>query len=149
MADEASTPAQRRREATAAKLQGAFERMLESPAHRLTVAALAREAGIGRNAIYANHRDYLEALASLQAARLAVAPPEPPQHHRRDQEEAIARLVEERRQLASQNAGLLKRTLDAEARAERLESENARLLRELAKLRRPVILPPKTSPETP
>ena len=74
MADEASTPAQRRREATAAKLQGAFERMLESPAHRLTVAALAREAGIGRNAIYANHRDYLEALASLQAARLAVAP---------------------------------------------------------------------------
>ena len=38
--------------------------------------------------------------------------------------------------------------MDADARAERLETENARLLRELAKLRRPVVLPPKTDPET-
>ena len=148
MADEPSSPARRRREDTAAKLQGAFERLLDVPAHRLTVAALAREAGVGRNAIYANHRDYLEALASLQATRLAVATPEPPQDHRRDQAATITRLVEERRQLASQNAGLLKRTLDAEARAERLESENARLLRELAKLRRPAVLQPKSGPET-
>lgn len=148
MEDEASTPAQRRREDTAVKLQGAFERLLDAPAHRLTVAALAREAGVGRNAIYANHRDYLEALASLQAARLAVATSSPPQDHRRDQATAITRLTEERRQLASQNAALLKRTLDADARAERLETENARLLRELAKLRRPVVLQPKTDPET-
>ena len=149
MADEASTPAQRRRKATAAKLQSALERLLESPAQRLTVATLARKAGVARNAIYANHRDYLEALASLQAARMARAASEPPQDRRRDQAAAIAELVEDRRKLASQNAGLLKRTLDAEARAERLESENTRLLRELAKLRRPVVLQPKTDPETP
>jgi len=149
MADEASTPAQRRRKATAAKLQSALERLLESPAQRLTVATLARKAGVARNAIYANHRDYLEALASLQAARMASTASEPPQDRRRDQAATIAELAEDRRKLASQNAGLLKRTMDADARAERLETENARLLRELAKLRRPVVLPPKTCPETP
>jgi hypothetical protein len=148
MADEPSSPARRRREDTAAKLQGAFERLLDAPAPRLTVAALAREAGVGRNAIYANHRDFLDALASLQAARMAVEISEPPQDHRRDQASAIKLLVEERRQLASHNGGLLKRALDAEARAEQLESENARLLHELAKLRRPVVLRPKTGPET-
>ncbi len=59
----------RRMQATAEKLRAALDRLVrgtpDRPAsrnsvHRLTVAALAREAGVARNAIYANHRGILD-----------------------------------------------------------------------------------------
>jgi hypothetical protein len=63
-----------KRQDSAARLREALDRLIEGrashPAHqrgyRLTVASLARESGIGRNAIYSNHRDLLDALASLR-----------------------------------------------------------------------------------
>jgi hypothetical protein len=45
---------------------------LEKGAYRLTVTALAREARVGRNAIYANHRSILEELR--HASRQRVVP---------------------------------------------------------------------------
>ena len=74
-----ANPDDRRIKATAEKLRAALDRLTngssEQPAasiRRLTVAALAREAGVGRNAIYANHRDILDAL--IRARRRQSVP---------------------------------------------------------------------------
>ena len=62
------------------RLSNALERLIDGrlndPAlqktqNRFTVATLAREAGVGRNAIYTNHRDLLE---ELRQAALKVSP---------------------------------------------------------------------------
>jgi hypothetical protein len=51
------TPQQKRRDATALRLRAAMARLLaQKGGTKLSVAALAREAGVGRNAIYVNHR---------------------------------------------------------------------------------------------
>ena len=49
--------------------------------------------------------------------------------------------------LATHNASLLKRAVEAEQRAERLERRNAQLVQELDRMRRPV--PIRTSAEAP
>jgi hypothetical protein len=51
-----TTPQARRRARTAERLREALAHLLRDGSRRPTVAALAREAGIGRNAIHANHR---------------------------------------------------------------------------------------------
>jgi uncharacterized tellurite resistance protein B-like protein len=52
----------------------------------------------------------------------------------------IAELKDQLRQLATQIAALLKRALDAEAKAARLDRRAAQLTREIDEMRRPVPL---------
>ena len=52
----------------------------------------------------------------------------------------IAELKNQLRQLATQNAALLKRALDAEANATRLDRRVAQLTREIDEVRRPIPL---------
>lgn len=67
----ALTPAEKRLRNTHCKLRDALERLvkglpthpdLQKRSYRLTVATLAREARVGRNAIYANHRSIIDEL---------------------------------------------------------------------------------------
>jgi hypothetical protein len=60
--DASATPQARRRARTEARLREALARLLHDGSRRPTVAALAREAGVGRNAIYANHSTILDEL---------------------------------------------------------------------------------------
>ena len=66
-----AAPYEGRRQVTAGKLRDALDQLVRgAPEHpslcgrpyRLTVATLAREASVGRNAIYTNHRGIIEAL---------------------------------------------------------------------------------------
>ena len=68
-----TTPQARRRARTAVRLREALAHLLRDGSRRPTVAALAREAGIGRNAIYANHRTILN---ELRQAPMEPAPKE-------------------------------------------------------------------------
>jgi len=132
------TPPQRRHARTKARLREALRKLSADPAQPLTAAALAREAGIGRNALYTGHADVLGELRALAAQRAAS------KVSRRDREadgEDIRRLEKDKQKLATQNAGLLRRALDAEERLKRSEDRNAQLLREIAKLRAPAVVP--------
>lgn len=136
---EGLTPQQRRHAQTKARLREALQKLSADPVQPLTAAALAREAGIGRNALYTGHADVLGELRTL-AAQLAAAS----KVSRRDREadgEEIRRLEKDKQKLATQNAGLLRRALDAEERLKRSEDRNAQLLREIAKLRAPAVVP--------
>lgn len=151
MADEViavEAPQEKRRRKTEQHLRAALERLvamkpnhpsLRAGTYRLTVTALAREARVSRNTIYASHRSIIEALD--RAAR---------QHRwagRPDHDEKVIelrRLTEQlqrqRQALATENAALLKRAIDAEQLADRLKKQNARLVRELAAAHRPAPL---------
>ena len=102
----------RRRLATRRKLLTALER-LQAEGGRLSVARLAREAKVARNAIYTNHLDIIKALEEAKAQRNARASRHAGLPERQRAE--IEALKEERRQLVTVNAALLKRALDAEA----------------------------------
>lgn len=133
------TPQQRRHARTKARLREALRKLTADPAQPLTAAALAREAGIGRNALYTGHADVLVELRDLVAQRAAAS-----KVGRRDKKadgEEIRRLEKDKQQLATQNAGLLRRALEAEERLKRSEDRNAQLLREIAKLRAPAVVP--------
>jgi len=120
-----ATPQARRRARTAERLRGALARLLRDGSHCATVAALAREAGIGRNAIYANHRTILDelrhAVTRCGTDSQAKSDADRGLEHRR----LIGELKNQLRQLATQNAALLKRALDAEAKAARLDRRTA------------------------
>ena len=64
-----AAPQARRRARTAERLREALARLLRDGSRRPTVAALAREAGVGRNAIYANHNTILDELRHAVARR--------------------------------------------------------------------------------
>lgn len=120
-------------------VRGAGERSSTSIA-RLTVAALAREAGVGRNAIYANHRDILDDLAR---ARQRLRAPERNNTVAREiteQRSLIESLELQLRQLATENAGLLRRAIEAEQRADRAERRRAQLTKKVDSLRQPTPL---------
>lgn len=129
-------PYEKRRRAIEARLRDALERLVQGrPAHatnqngnRLTVAALAREAGVGRNAIYTNHRAFLEMLA---AAAVGSSAPPTSWQDKIDELHSLIRAMKaaERRQI-TQNAQLLARARDAEAQADRHRRHNARLIAE-------------------
>jgi hypothetical protein len=76
----AANPHDQRMQATAEKLHAALDRLVTgsdgSPMadRRLTVAALAREARVGRNAIYANHRDILDKLTRVRQRQRVPSP---------------------------------------------------------------------------
>lgn len=140
-------PHDKRMEATAGKLRAALDRLIQGdgqspivPASRLTVAALAREAGIGRNAIYTNHGDILDDLTiarrrQSQPSRISVT-----KDAVSEQRGMIEEMQVQIRQLATENAGLMRRAIEAERRADRAERRSALLTREIDTLRRPTLL---------
>jgi len=136
MATVADTPQGRRRERGAAQLQEALAALRADPAAELTAAALARRAGIGRNALYNNHRSALEDLRGLQAERSFASRPSKPSDERTGRMEAEAHI----QALATENASLLQRALIAETRAKLLERRNADLVRELRAQRKVIAL---------
>lgn len=131
-----STPQARRRANTDARLREALGGLANSPSTAPTVAALARAAGVGRNIIYTHHGGVLDALRELQSQRESVAETAAGEADRTRSalRDAEARTIA----LATHNASLLKRAVEAEQRAERLERRNAQLVQELDRIRRPV-----------
>jgi AcrR family transcriptional regulator len=140
-----STPQARRRANTNARLRAALGVFAKDPSAALTVAGLARAAGVGRNIIYTHHADVLDALRELKSQREGTTQTAAGEadRTRATLHDAIAKNIA----LATHNAGLLKRAVEAEQRAERLERRNAQLVQELDRIRRPV--PIRTSAEAP
>lgn len=133
-----STPQARRWARTDARLCEALRGLVDNPDAAPTVAALARAAGVGRNIIYTHHAGVLDALRDLQALRADTV-----ETKADDRDRARTALREAEAQvivLATQNAALLKRAVDAEHRADRLERRNAQLVRELDRLQRPIAI---------
>jgi hypothetical protein len=147
-------PYEKRRRAIEARLRDALERLVQGrPAHaahqngyRLTIAALAREAGIGRNAIYTNHRAILDLLAAAAAG--SSAPPTTWQD-KIDELHGIIRTMKqaERRQI-THNAQLLARARAAEAEADRHRRHNARLIAQRDTALRAVSLDPQRTKDS-
>lgn len=143
----AANPHDQRMQATAEKLRAALDRLTggtsqrpDGPIQRLTVAALAREAGVGRNAVYANHRDILD---ELIRARQRQRPPDRTvivKDKITEQRSVIEDMQQQIRQLATENAGLMRRAIEAEHRADRAERRCAQLTKEVDTLRRPMLL---------
>lgn len=140
----AANPHDARMQATADRLRAALARLTASSgaAVHLTVAALAREAGVGRNAIYANHRDILDDLA--RARQRQLSPDSRPAKDRiTEQRRMIDDMQHQLRQLATENAGLLRRAIEAERRVDRAERRSAQLTKEIGSLQRPMMLRPQ------
>ena len=138
-----------RRGAVADKLRAALDRLVHGVpdpgigsqrVQRLTVAALAREAGIGRNAVYTNHRDILEDLAKARGLRPATDHIGGMEEKIAEQRAIIADMQRQLGQLATENAGLLRRAVEAERSAERTDRRIAQLTQEIDAHRRPVLL---------
>jgi hypothetical protein len=149
------TPYDRRMQATAGKLRAALDRLVrgtpERPvsqhsAHRLTVAALAREAGVARNAIYTNHRDILDELAQARSHETVPDRLNSTKQKRAKQRAVVDDMQIQIRQLATENAGLLCRAVEAERMAERADRRSAQLTRQIDALRRPTVLRPLNTP---
>ncbi|WP_439397126.1 hypothetical protein ACRQ5Q_08710 [Bradyrhizobium sp. PMVTL-01] len=116
--------------ATAEKLHAALDRLLREGEQRLTVAALAREAHVGRNAIYANHRDILD---DLNRARQRQRVPDritTIEERIAEQRNAIEDMQQQIRQLATDNAGLMRRAIEAERRADRADRRCVQLTKD-------------------
>jgi hypothetical protein len=142
-------PEAKRRQRTEGRLRAALERLvagmpthpsLRGHSYRLTVAALAREARIGRNTIYTNHRSLLDELDR------AGPPADMPDRPDRDEKAAdlgalITELQQQKRHLATENAALLKRAIDAEKMVHRLKEQHARLVDKLTAAHQPIAFP--------
>ena len=140
-----STPQARRRANTDTRLREALGVLAKDPSTAPTVAGLARAAGVGRNIIYTHHAGVLGALRELQSQREGATETAAGEA---DRTRSALRLAEAMNTaLATHNASLLKRAVEAEQRAERLERRNAQLVQELDRIRRPV--PIRTSAEAP
>jgi len=135
------------------RLSDALERLItgrlndqaqQKTQNRFAVATLAREAGVGRNAIYTNHRALLD---QLRQAALNVSP-KPTQREETlvEQRTTIEALKLNERRMITENAVLLKRALDSEAQADRHRKQNARLLTERDAGLRPVSITSKKRP---
>lgn len=142
-----ANPHDTRLRATAERLRAALDRLTRdsgsraaSATARLTVAALAREAGVGRNAIYANHRDILADLLQARERQRGSGSGFTVEDKIIEQRRLIDDMQQQVRQLATENAGLLRRTIEAERRTDRAERRSALLTKEIDSLRRPTIL---------
>lgn len=149
--EPALNPYEKRLQETDRKLRDALDRLVKGTPHdatlqerryKLSVASLAREAGVARNAIYTNHRAMIEALRHAAQQRVVPSKLESWDDKLAQQRAVIEVLKTEQRRLATENAALLKRAIDAEAAA-RHERQNARLLKERDDARRPVALVPR------
>ncbi|MGY0794092.1 hypothetical protein ACW7BJ_32460 [Azospirillum argentinense] len=121
---------------TQARLNDALERLRKGcPIHPLhqrgytfTVACLAREAGVARNAIYTNHRTVIDDLHAIAANPMK---PVTTWQDKLDELHGLIRTMkQEQRRLVSENALLLQRALSAEAEAGRHRRHNAKLIAE-------------------
>ena len=130
---------ERRLRATHRKLSEALERLVKGmPTHpdlqrrryRLTVTTLAREARVGRNAIYKNHRTMLDRLVKAKQQRMVPRTLASWEDKIEELRAANADLQIENRRILTHNAALLKRAADAEASCTRLRQENARLIKQ-------------------
>ncbi len=143
----AANPHDRRMQATAEKLRAALDRLTggagehsDASTQRLTVAALAREAGVGRNAIYANHRGILDELIRARQQQRVPDQIITIEDKITEQHNVIEDMQQQIRQLATENAGLMRRAIEAERRADRAERRSAQLTKEVDTLRRPTLL---------
>ena len=143
----AANPHDRRMEATAEKLRAALDRLKGATGEssgasmqRLTVAALAREAGVGRNAIYANHRGILDELIRARQRQRVPDQITTIEDKITEQRSVIEDMQQQIRKLATENAGLMRRAIEAERRADRAERRSAQLTKEVDTLRRPRLL---------
>jgi len=132
------------------KLRDALERLvkglpthpdLQKRSYRLTITTLAREARVGRNAIYTNHRSMIEELRRARDRRVVPEKLVVWEDKLAQQRDLIRVLQIEKRRLVTENAVLLKRTLEAEAEVERQKRYNARLIAERDRAVKPVPLP--------
>lgn len=149
-------PYEKRRQETDRKLRDALDRLVKRTPHdasaqgrscQLSVASLAREAGVARNAIYTNHRAMIDALRQAAQQRVVPSKLESWVDKLAEQRAVIEVLKTEQRRLATQNAALLKRAIDAEAAAARHQRQNNRLLQERDAAHRPVALVPHSRTE--
>lgn len=143
----AANPHDRRMQATAEKLRAALDRLKGATGEssgasteRLTVAALAREAGVGRNAIYANHRGILDELIRARQPQRVPDQITTIEDKITEQRSVVEDMQQQVRQLATENAGLMRRAIEAERRADRAERRSAQLTKEVDNLRRPTLL---------
>jgi hypothetical protein len=139
-----ATPYEKRRLDIERRLQEALERLVSgAPKHpslrgQVSVSTLAREARVSRNTIYANHRSILEQLNSDHSVPARIRPT--PKQKIAELRAMIEQMQLQKRQLATENAALLKRAIDAETMLDRLRKQNARFLKERAAARQPVVL---------
>jgi hypothetical protein len=144
--NEPSTPHAKRRLGTEQRLRAALDRLvggapnhpsLRGRTYRLTVATLAREAGIARNTIYANHRSILDELNRINH-QVTTRTRSAPEQKIAELGALIEQLQRQTRQFATENAALLKRVIDAEEILDRLQKQNAKLLHQLAAAHQPI-----------
>ncbi|QCM05109.1 hypothetical protein [Brucella intermedia] len=151
----ALTPQEKRLRNTDRKLREALERLvkglpthpdLQKRSYHLTVATLAREARVGRNAIYTNHRSMIDELRRASDRKIVPEKLAAWEDKLAQQRALIQVLQIEERRMVTENAVLLKRILEAETEVERQKRHNARLIAERDRAVKPVPLPrgPKT-----
>nr|AJW29951.1 hypothetical protein pLM19O2_p6 [Ochrobactrum sp. LM19] len=135
----ALTPQEKRLRNTDRKLREALERLvkglpthpdLQKRSYRLTVTTLAREARVGRNAIYTNHRPLVEELRRASERKIIPEKLADWQDKLAQQSALIQVFQIEQRRIVTENAVLLKRILEAETEVERQKRHNARLIAE-------------------
>jgi hypothetical protein len=145
----ALTPHEKRLRNTDRKLREALERLvkglpthpdLQKRSYRLTIATLAREAHVGRNAIYANHRSMIDELRRASDRKIVPDKLAPWEDKLAQQRSLIQVLQLEERRMVTENAVLLKRILEAETEVERQKRHNARLITERDRAVKPVPL---------
>jgi hypothetical protein len=146
----ALSPHEKRLRNTDRKLREALERLvkglpthpdLQKRSYRLTVATLAREARVGRNAIYTNHRSMIDELRRASDRRIVPEKLAAWEDKLAQQRALIQVLQIEERRMVTENAVLLKRILEAETEVERQKRHNARLITERDRAMKPVALP--------
>jgi hypothetical protein len=146
--NEASTPHEKRRLGTEQRLRAALSRLVGgTPSHpslrgrtyRLTVATLAREARVARNTIYVNHRSIIDEL-NRNDRQVTTRNRPAPEQKIAELSGLLEQLQLQKRQLATENAALLKRAIYAEEILDRLQKQKAKLLHQPAAAHQPIAL---------
>ena len=122
------TPQARRRANIEDRLLAALARLRKVKPYP-SVTDLARESGLGRNAIYMNHGRVLAMLRDTPDGQRSKKPRMPSVE--RELRLEIAALRDQIQHLGVANAGLTKRAIDAERDTARLTKQVAELLRKL------------------
>jgi len=127
----------KRHAATEQALRQAWERMRAgAPTHPdlvdggpLSIAAVCREAGCSRNALYDGHPELLAEIRSAIAGQRSLRPQADQGRTRSRLEDELAACRTDRRRLISENAALLLRALTAEEALARLKRHSPRPLK--------------------
>lgn len=117
---------------------------LKDTRYKITLTAVAKEAGVSRSTIHA-YPDLYQRIIAYKSAPVASNAAATKDDKIAELRERIAELEAERRTLVTHNAVLVKRADDAEKKANRLERENQDVTRQLAELRKPTAIDGGTS----